>query len=155
MSETTKTRPAHAQSSIRASCSSDQCEWSLSCHGAAYRSGGCTVRPVDVKLGFASLFLTVNPELPPLRNACSPHFLYLQKHLLSTRSRVESLFPLLSRLCECLFSALRFHGSLLAPAGRTQDRRVLQAPFCLLSMATPKSYQETCSWMWCTFVETL
>lgn len=31
----------------------------------------------------------------------------------------------------------------------------LQAPFCLLSMATPKNCQETCSWMWYIFVESL
>lgn len=50
------------QCSIRASCSSDQCEWSLSFHGAAYRNGVCTVWPfpkvaVEEKLGFSSLLV--------------------------------------------------------------------------------------------------
>lgn len=75
------------------------------------------------------LFFTVNPELPPLRNACSPRFLYLQKHLQSTRSLVESLFPLPSRLCEGLFSILRFHGNVPAPVGCTQDTGVPSGTF--------------------------
>ena len=72
----------------------------FSCRGAACTSRGCEIVPfpavaVEARLGFASLlvcFIAVNPELPPLRNTCSPLFLYLQKHLQNTRSLAEGFF---------------------------------------------------------------
>lgn len=137
----------------------------FSCRGAACTSGGCEIGPfpavaVEARLGFASwlvCFIAVNPELPPLRNACFPLFLYLQKHLQNTRSLVEGFFsPPLQTSWALVFSALRLHGKVyLPPRGVLKTEVFLHGPFCLLSKATPTNSQETCSWTWYTFVDSL
>ena len=80
----------------------------FSCRGAACTSGGCEISPfpavaVEARLGFASwlvCFVAVNPELPPLRNACFPSLFTFAKAPAEHQVTCRRFLLPPSRLCE-------------------------------------------------------
>lgn len=113
----------------------------FSCRGAACtsRGGGLWNRPfpaaaVGARRGFASLlvcFIAVNPELPLLRDARSPLFLHVQKHLQNTGSFVEGFFSLPPDFLSAhiFFCSEASRRRVPALAGCAQDRSVPSGTF--------------------------